>query len=630
MNGISIGHPHPRPCSGEKTLRRCRNYEEADNVIVIDVDADNFDNVVIIDTPERPPKTQPSEGKHKKDKKWSFPNVICIDDDENCEAAGFSSGASSDGESFRVSTKYSAGKESECGQDVTPPVRLSSCKRTYSGKGSTRNRYGLDLDYESDSSDSDYPDCELVEDSSGKVQEQWEKASSRRKKDLQNSHPDIWYRYSSSKGVGGGHRYNFEMDDVAEQRNTPSSSCTGKFNNRKDDPSCSGTEEGFKFCKNRLFGAGVNWESPFSYTFPSSEKSRKEFDQSKSASDDVEASEVEPCYSKSKSRAHEDPSCGKSSPAEDEATTYMSKSSFEKPKGNLREPFSGHCRKNFPDFSTDNANSRENVKSRKLHETGESKEMDNLMPKRCELKRSTLSSKQTDHSSSRLSGDLVTESHNIDSQQTPDTSSFRNCINEANVQEDNAASNVQLEKDSPSGETLPSGGSCIISDREKLKETDEYKRAMEEEWASRKQALEVQAEEAKRLKRLQKRRVNESKRLLDVERRTKQRIEEVWNSQRKVKENMNLKERIREEVETELKKLEVLCHNNMASLLHSLGIHVRGWPNPVPQEVQTACKRALVSFHPDRASQSDIRQQVESEEKFKLISRLKEKFSPSL
>ncbi|CAA0822510.1 Chaperone DnaJ-domain superfamily protein [Striga hermonthica] len=449
---------------------------------------------------------------------------------------------------------------------------------------------------------------------------------------FQNNHPDLWYRYSSSKGVGEGHRYNFEMDDVAGEGKTSSGSCTGKFNNRKVDPSCSGTDEGFKFCKNRAFGAGaehepgVNWESPFSYTFPSSEKSHNEFDQSKSASDDVEASEVEPCYSKSKSRAHEDSSCGKSSQAEDEATSYVSKRSFET-KGNLREPFSGHCSKNFPDFTTDNTNSRENLKSRKLHETGESNEMDNLMPKRCELKRSTLSSKQTDHSSSLLSGDLGTEFHNIDSQQTPDKSSFRNCINEANVQDDNAASNVELEKDSRSGETLPSGGSCILFVREKQKETDEYKRIMEAEWAFRKQALEVQAEEAKRLKRLQKRRVNESKRLLDVERRTKKRVEEVRNSERKDKENMNLKERIREEVRTELKKLE---GHNLASLLHSLGIHVGGWPNPAPQEVQTACKRALVTFHPDRASQSDIRQQVEAEEKFKLISELKEKFSLSL
>lgn len=46
-------------------------------------------------------------------------------------------------------------------------------------------------------------------------------------------------------------------------------------------------------------------------------------------------------------------------------------------------------------------------------------------------------------------------------------------------------------------------------------------------------------------------------------------------------------------------------------------------------QVQAAYKRALLKFHPDRAPQCDIRQQVEAEEKFKLINRLKEKLLPS-
>ncbi|KAM1065307.1 hypothetical protein ACFX13_021198 [Malus domestica] len=48
-----------------------------------------------------------------------------------------------------------------------------------------------------------------------------------------------------------------------------------------------------------------------------------------------------------------------------------------------------------------------------------------------------------------------------------------------------------------------------------------------------------------------------------------------------------------------------------------------GFP-PLPNEVRAAYKRALLKFHPD-PSRSDIRQQVEAEEKFKLISRMKEK-----
>lgn len=47
---------------------------------------------------------------------------------------------------------------------------------------------------------------------------------------------------------------------------------------------------------------------------------------------------------------------------------------------------------------------------------------------------------------------------------------------------------------------------------------------------------------------------------------------------------MNLKDTIRAEVRDQLKKMEVGCQN-MASLLHLLGIGVGSWPNPSPQEV---------------------------------------------
>ncbi|KAL6543731.1 hypothetical protein OROGR_010228 [Orobanche gracilis] len=110
-----------------------------------------------------------------------------------------------------------------------------------------------------------------------------------------------------------------------------------------------------------------------------------------------------------------------------------------------------------------------------------------------------------------------------------------------------------------------------------------------------------------------------------MERRQKERLEQIRNTRKKDEEDTNMKDRVRAEVRMELNDLEVSCHS-MASLLHLLGISVGGWPYPLPQQVQTAYKRALLTFHPDRASQSDIRQQVEAEEKFKLINRLKEKF----
>lgn len=168
--------------------------------------------------------------------------------------------------------------------------------------------------------------------------------------------------------------------------------------------------------------------------------------------------------------------------------------------------------------------------------------------------------------------------------------------------------------------------SSIIDQREKLKETDEYKRALEEEWSARQIALKIQAEEAQQLRRLQKRKKAETLRLLDMERRQKQRVEEIRETQKKDEENMNLKEVYRTEVRQELNKLEKTCLD-MASLLRGLGIQVGDGPCPLSHEVRAAYKRALLSFHPDRASGSDMRQQVEAEEKFKLISRMKEKLA---
>uniref|UniRef100_A0A5B7ABK2 J domain-containing protein n=1 Tax=Davidia involucrata TaxID=16924 RepID=A0A5B7ABK2_DAVIN len=175
------------------------------------------------------------------------------------------------------------------------------------------------------------------------------------------------------------------------------------------------------------------------------------------------------------------------------------------------------------------------------------------------------------------------------------------------------------------GDVMHTAQSCIINEREKLKETDEYKQALEEEWASRQRELQIQAKEAQQLRQLRKRRKAESMRLLDMERRQKQRVEEMRETQKKDEENMNLKEQLRAEVRKELIKLEMTCPD-MASLLRGLGIHVGSGLHPPPHEVRAAYKRALLNFHPDRASRSDIRQLVEAEEKFKLISRMKEKF----
>lgn len=626
MAGISLGPSHPRPCSGEKTLRRCKYNEEADEITLIDVDSENFDNVIIIDIPDSlSPKKNEGSNMLRKDK-WPFINVINIDDDETPDNTHFA-GTSSNRESIRVAQNYEDSVE-DCQfvQDKSTPFRLSKCKRTYSGNFFRRNRYGLDTASECESSDDDgdYPDCELVEDTSGKVQEEWERAFSRRRKDINNGHSgtrgkDIKKETQQNAKSKDGTRQHKEASSLFSETSIDEIDAESFYRKKVDTKSraCGRSKFQAKFCPpvhvepgNSCGHIDERRENPSTSNFASREESTKNFDHPIPIVEDEEPSEVGPTPPKP---VKEDSCIGNSGPVESETTTFKSKSSFE------REINQGRS------FPKDNH--------------GNIKEMDNVMP------RSKLPGKRTDISPTP-SYDAVDDSgkslfpesvmHSVEGKEgnhkesSPPVSEIplfgSEQVMEAKLQEDESMSNVNLQENN---DDLPSKNedteeTCIISDREKQKETDEYKRAVEQEWASRQQALQIQSEEARRQRQLRKRRRAESMRLMDMERRQKERIEEVRNIQKKDEENMNLKETIRGEVRNELKKVEAQC-KDMAWLLNSLGIQVGSWPKPSPQEVQTAYKRAMLTFHPDRALQSDIRKQVEAEEKFKLVNRIKEK-----
>lgn len=161
-------------------------------------------------------------------------------------------------------------------------------------------------------------------------------------------------------------------------------------------------------------------------------------------------------------------------------------------------------------------------------------------------------------------------------------------------------------------------------DREKLKKTAEFKHAEQEEWARRHLELQRQAEESRRS---WKRKRAEVTRKLEMERRQKQRLEEMRENQKKDEETMELKDQLRGQVRAELEQVTSQC-KDMASLLRHLGIPVEGGAFPFPQQVNAAYKQALLRFHPDRASKRGLRQQVQAEETFKLISRLKDTLLP--
>ncbi|KAL2905299.1 ATP synthase subunit b [Bienertia sinuspersici] len=109
------------------------------------------------------------------------------------------------------------------------PVRLSKSKRTYSGKNISRNKYGLSPDSEGCSSESDCSDCELMEGSLEKLREQWEKASLRRRHDATCVCPEV----GNTAGTSGP---SHPVYDYAEEGTSEESEPLGQQNEQHYDP----------------------------------------------------------------------------------------------------------------------------------------------------------------------------------------------------------------------------------------------------------------------------------------------------------------------------------------------------------------------------------------------------------
>ncbi|CDP00473.1 unnamed protein product [Coffea canephora] len=612
MSGASVGCSQPRPCSGVKTVRRCRNRRETDNVVLIDVDSDSFPNVIIIDVPESLQNKLRGSSVLRNDRKGPWATVICLDDDEGTDGnnahpgvevdENVKNGASSSKRDFSAPRNYASSSNSvadDCQfvRENLSPVKLSKGKRTYSRKGPA-NRYGLSADSESSSSDSDYVDCELMEGPSGRLREQWEKASSKRKCDTRNGQSDT---KDPEMVFSGAHR----NGNLANGHGEPKKTAESK---EKEPPAHSiPKEDGDSGCsysnsKQAVVDDDDPLQSVLKTRFPGSKADP-------------------PCRREPVNGVHPFDN------AEHHSGQFFEKggSSFHNeeeqvPRRADSVPFS--------DWGTRKVNHVEKVLQNKKepHEIQCQNPVNQDYGKCISGDKGNISQETITENTSKNTNDLINKVQLVRS---------HSCSVSANEEPMRLVSNSQMEDKGDDlvhsmdcDVTLNLEG-CILSEREKLKETDEYKKALEEEWASRQRALQIQAEEAQNLRRLHKRRKAETLRLLDMERRQKQRVEEIRETQKKDEENMNLKEVIRAAVRKELNQLELTCHD-MASLLRGLGVLVGVvGQSPSSNEVRLAYKRALLTFHPDRASGSDIRKQVEAEEKFKLISRMKDKFWPT-
>lgn len=167
----------------------------------------------------------------------------------------------------------------------------------------------------------------------------------------------------------------------------------------------------------------------------------------------------------------------------------------------------------------------------------------------------------------------------------------------------------------------------LVLVRETAKDTKELRLAEEEEWGRCQKELQRQAEAA-RLER-KKRRVDAT-RTSEMEIRQRQRLEEIRQNQQEEERNHGYKEQVRGQIRSEL-EIVAASSLDMVTLLRNLGVEVDGGVYPSIQQVNAAYKRALLRFHPDRVAalaKTDPLHQVEAEETFKLISKMKTTLQP--
>ncbi|XP_043702026.1 uncharacterized protein LOC122652374 isoform X2 [Telopea speciosissima] len=687
---MSRGQSQPRTSTASRTLGRCTEKEKNDSIVYIDVDPDDLSDVVVIDAPgSSQQRRQHGSNVSRNDKNIPSGSIISIDDDDDGSPAndGERGGdLDSDTASSRVSrcephqsqsSEESDGEDCQFIQERSFPVKLSKCKRTYSGKTIPRSIFTFNPLSEGGSSESDGSDCELMEGSYGKIRDQWEKASTRKKTSEYIYNPQsVVEEQGSGSGSHSDNQKNVEVENESEQeKETPVHSDSSNSNNRKEnissctasesilvedsslnpeennpvenlDPTALGQESrSWNETQETHFSERKydhSWRKPF---FSSQEQTDEQLNcESTFFNDKEENAAAETFWFKNQPGYDSQSNHGKANFQDKEDSSCNTHQSVQTQVGQDREVYLGKNEGIHREHSSCNTQPPNDTK----FERASFQDKEKLVsgdPSFCDTQpcfrkhlnpgESFSNAQSWDDPDINLGtfscqdrAKSVSDESLCNTQQDGTQVESGRCFRDGAEHDPEYISKGRLQGEknqllhTQDGNCTPDDQNDIISEREKIKETDEYKRAVEEEWASRQQELQIQAEEAKRLK---KRKKAESMRLLDMERRQKQRVEEMRESQKKDEETINLKEQLRVEIRRELDRLERM-HNDMASLLRALGIHVGG---SMPYEVNAAYRRALLKFHPDRASRTDIRQQVEAEEKFKLISRLKEKFLPT-
>ncbi|XWS23054.1 hypothetical protein CRYUN_Cryun29cG0088700 [Craigia yunnanensis] len=470
-----------------------------ENPVLIDVDGDRCENVIIIDAPESVEEDLQGSSGSKGGKRFLSPRVISVDDDETdnmddpeicVECGGDLDSDASSRKSCPAPdfTRKSTGLDDDDCQFIREKksvFKLSKCKKTYIGKTPCGKRFGLSPKSEDSSSESDCSDCELMEGSVGKLQEQWEKAFLRKRYNVRNGQSGLEDQTSASGSCNDTPSRVEDQNRSQQHAETPASSGSSNSNIQKQNSTAFETNS-----DNYLGGTCLNRGTKRPFVESDKKVDHESFSQAKyGPTAEAQFSHVQVDFIFGRGRFMKD------------LISRDGNQEFSQVPSNC-DPYPSDLQhgKTIP-------NGKEKLQSKEplmsIAKLSEEKQVDyGMTPSDVEI--GTVFDESTSVKTP-LGGMPVVSSKNYcdremvvsgDSSQNDETQ-IKQSFSEA---EQSSISSVSNSKKYDDRDTLyvqgvdatASGKKDIVTDREKLKETDEYKQAVEEEWASRQRELKIQ------------------------------------------------------------------------------------------------------------------------------------------
>ncbi|XWS69599.1 hypothetical protein CRYUN_Cryun04dG0192600 [Craigia yunnanensis] len=496
--GVMRGLSQPKSCSRKKMLKSCNMKRKFENGVLIDVDGDRCENVIIIDAYESVGEDLQGSSGSKGGKRFPSPGIISIDDDETdnmddpgicVECSDLDSDASSSkscpASDFMRKSEGLDDDECQFVREKKPAFKLSKCKKTYTGKTPCGKRFGLSPESEDSSSESDCSDCELMEGSVGKLREQWEKAFQRKKYNFRSGQSGLEDQTSAS-GSRNDTPPGVEQENRTQQHaETPTSSGSSDSNIQKQNSSALETNSD-NYSRGTCLNRGT--ESPF----VESEKKvdHESFSQSKyGPTAEAQFSRVQADVIFERETFMKDP------PSRDGDQEFS------------REPPNCDPYPSDLQHGKTGSNGKDKLQSKEplmvIPKLSEEKQVDDgVTPSDVEV--GTVFDESTSVKAPLGGMPVVSGKNYCDREKVVSGNSFQydeTQIRQSSIDAKQSSINSvgsgkkYEEKDTlhvQSIDATTSGQNDIIIDREKLKETDEYKRAAEDEWASRQRELQIQ------------------------------------------------------------------------------------------------------------------------------------------